>query len=78
MENLNEKERNALRIALEVQIDILNDTLFEMFPYRIEEIRELALKSDEEIAAALKEMHNKANENFDLLESMQRLYNQLS
>jgi len=75
--NISDKTLASLLHAVEIQIDILNDTIFDSFPFRASEIRELALLDDEVIESRLKEMHAEANRNFDMLEDMQKLYIEL-
>lgn len=68
----------ALRYALEVNIDIANDTLTDDFPYNAGDIRRMATMSDEGINATLKDLHDSFNLRLNRLEGLQNLLGQLN
>ena len=72
-----EQEMDAVMREFEAMIDMHSDTLFDEFPFRAHQIRELATESDESIQAELKSMHDAANENANILEALQNLLLQI-
>jgi len=74
----NSNELDALRHALEVNIDIANDTLTEEIPYQPETIRQMAGMSDEDIKLRLKKIHEDVNRRSMEMEGLQSLLSQLN
>lgn len=73
----NQKELQAIISSLEIQFDIINDTLCEELPWTADQIRKLTIKSDEEISLKIKEWHESVNNKANMLLSIQKLLVQL-
>ena len=73
-----DQEMNALRMALEMHLDFVADTITDEVPYKASQIRELAMLSDEEIENRLKEIHDYVNERVDSYINVKSLLERLA
>ena len=73
----NTSELEAIKHALEVQIDIESDMVFEDLPTSVNEVRKLASLNDDNMQTALRECIRKADERMTRLEASQDLLLQL-
>lgn len=75
---LDDKTLPALKIAVDISYDMQGDMLFDEMPTSVNEIRQLASKSDEQLRIELREIRDDFNAKIDLIEGLSILKNQLS
>jgi hypothetical protein len=77
-ETLSAKAKAALLASIECSIDMYNDMALDPMYLQVNEVRELATMSDDEIRAKIRENANEADKNIDMLIELELLRAELT